>query len=483
MDRCVIYARVSTKEQQDEGYSIPAQLGAIRAFCASQNLSPVAEFVEAESAGKAGRKRFTEMVDLLKANSDVRVVVAHKLDRLYRNFTDQVLLEEIVGARARYVTGDVPDSPQGELLRDVQLSVAKFYLGNLAEEVRKGMDQKVLQGGWPHRAPVGYLNDKETRTIVLDPLRAPLVRFAFERYASGAVSLPQLADELADRGLVQGSGRKFGAASVQHILSNPLYCGRIRHKGALFPGAHEPLITPALFETVQDTLSGKRNGTKSRRVFALRGVMYCAECGCMITAGVHRGHVYYRCTHGKGACSNVTYARAEVMEAQVDELLSRIELAPDLIDALIADARLLEAERGSSTVSERESLQGELTANATRQGKLLDAYLDGTVAADAYRAKSDSLESARRALELRLAELTEAPGAASALVEQRARLAGGARLRFAGGTDEEKREVVSSVLCNVTVQDGRIASYQYKRPFGVLEQDSKGAFSHTWWAM
>jgi site-specific DNA recombinase len=483
MDRCVIYARVSTKEQQDEGYSIPAQLKAIRAFCASQGLTPVAEFVEAESAGKAGRKRFTEMVDFLKADGAVRVVVAHKLDRLYRNFTDQVLLEEIVGARARYVTGDVPDSPQGELLRDVQLSVAKFYLGNLAEEVRKGMDEKVLQGGWPHRAPLGYVNDKATRTIVLDPLKAPQVRFAFERYASGTVSLPQLADELASRGLVQGSGHKLGAATVQHILANPIYCGRILHKGVVYPGAHEPIITPALYQTVQDTLAGKRNGTKSRRVFALRGVMYCAECGCMITAGIHRGHVYYRCTHGKGACSNTKYTREEVLTAQIDELLSRIELAPELIDALIADAALLDAERGSSVDAERQSLEAAISAVAARQDKLLNAYLDDAVPVDAYRVKADSLADEQRALELRLAELTETPQSASALVEQRARFAGGARLRFAGGTDEEKREVVSAVLCNLTVQDGRIASYQYKRPFGVLEQDSQGAFSHTWWAM
>jgi hypothetical protein len=86
-------------------------------------------------------------------------------------------------------------------------------------------------------------------------------------------------------------------------------------------------------------------------------------------------------------------------------------------------------------------------------------------------------------LELRLAELSETPRSASALVAERARLAGGVRLRFAGGTDEEKREVVSAVLCNLTVQDGRIASYQYKRPFGVLQQDSKAAFSHPWWAL
>jgi site-specific DNA recombinase len=304
MERCVIYARVSTREQQDEGYSIPAQLKAIREFCASHGLSPMAEFVEAESAGKAGRKRFTEMVDFLKADPETRIVVAHKLDRLYRNFTDQVLLEEVVGARARYVTGDVPDSPQGELLRDVQLSVAKFYLGNLAEEVRKGMDEKVRQGGWPHPAPLGYFNDKPTRSILPDPLTAPLVRLGFERYATGVVSLSQLSDELASRGLLERSGRKLSDSYLHRILTNPMYCGRIRYKGAIYPGAHEPLVTPALFQTVQDTLTGNRNGTKSRRVFALRGVMYCAECGCLITAGVHKGHVYYRCTHGRGSCGN-----------------------------------------------------------------------------------------------------------------------------------------------------------------------------------
>jgi site-specific DNA recombinase len=476
MERCVIYARVSTKEQQDEGYSIPAQLKAIREFCASQGLSPMVEFVEAESAGKSGRKRFTEMVEFLKADPETRIVVAHKLDRLYRNFTDQVLLEEVIGARARYVVGDSPDTPQGKLVNDVQLSVAKFYLGNLAEEVRKGMDEKVRQGGWPHRAPLGYVNDKATRSILPDPLTAPLVRFAFERYASGVVSLSQLGDELAERGLVQGSGRKLGSAHLHHLLMNPIYCGRIRHKGTVYPGAHEALVTPTLFETVRDTLTGKRNGTKSRRVFALRGVMYCAECGCLITAGIHKGHVYYRCTHGRGSCGNRCYTREEVLTAQIDELLSRIELSPELIDAIVADAELLEAEQGSSADSERTSIETAITANAARQDKLLSAYLDDAVPVDAYRAKAESLASEQRALELRLAELSETPQRASSLVMERARLAGSARMRFAGGTDEEKREVVSAVLCNLTVKDGRIASYRTNAPLESSNKTPKGRF-------
>ncbi len=60
----------------------------------------------------------------------------------------------------------MPETPQGELIRDVQLSVSKFYLGNLAEEVRKGMDEKVAQGGWPHeRLP---LSNRGSRSLVVD---------------------------------------------------------------------------------------------------------------------------------------------------------------------------------------------------------------------------------------------------------------------------------------------------------------------------
>lgn len=230
MQPCVIYARVSTKEQQAEGYSIPAQLKAIRAFCEAQGLSPVSEFVEAESAGKAGRKRFCEMVSYLGAHTDVQVVVAHKLDRLYRNFRDQITLEDL-GVRARYVVGDIPETPQGELLRDVNLSVAKFYLGNLREEVRKGMDEKVAQGGWPHKAPTGYLNDKNERCLIVDPRTAPLVRHAFERYATGTVSLLDLAGELNELGYRTRSGRLVTRSMLHGLLRNPIYTGRIRYKG------------------------------------------------------------------------------------------------------------------------------------------------------------------------------------------------------------------------------------------------------------
>jgi site-specific DNA recombinase len=475
MPSCVIYARVSTKEQQEEGYSIPAQLKAMRAFCEAEKLTPLAEFIETESAGHAGRTQFGRMLEFLRINPQCRVVVAHKLDRLYRNFTDQVALEEELGVRSRYVLGDVPDTPQGALIRDVQLSVSKFYLGNLAEEVRKGMEEKVAQGGWGHKAPIGYLNDKNTRTVVVDSLRAPLVAWAFERYASGVVSVAQLSRELESRGLVRKNGSRLLTSALHQLLRNPFYCGRMRYKGELYPGAHTQLISVALFERVQERLADNRIGPKVRqkKVYSLRGTMRCDECGCLITAGTHKEHVYYRCTHGKGSCSQKSYVREDVLSSEIEELLSRIEIGQEVIEALVADCEALLKEKSAELAQSHDAARSEIEAARGREKKLLDAYLDGAVPVEVYRERAEELSASRRALELRIKEQ----------VRDLALVASSARIRFQDAADEGKREVVQTVLCNLGVQEGHIASYQYKDPFGLLEMESSGAFKNEWWAI
>ena len=482
---CVIYARVSTKEQQAEGYSIPAQLKAIRAFCEAQGLSPVAEFIEAESAGKAGRKRFTEMVSYLRTSSHIRVVVAHKLDRLYRNFRDPITLEDL-GVRARCVVDDTPDTPQGELMRNVSTSFSQFYLGNLREEVKKGMDEKVAQGGWPHLAPTGYLNDKNTRTIVPDPESAHLVRCAFERYATGSVSLSMLADELYSKGFRSRSGKRMGSSALHVMLKNPIYSGSIRYKGVEYPGAHEPIITRELFDAVALVFEPNRNGSKvTKHTFVLRDYLVCSECGCKITAENQRGHVYYRCTHGKGreACSQRKYAREEPLFQQIDEILASIEITPDIVQMLVADSRALDAEERDSGSSEVKRLSHALTEIDGKASKLLDGYLEGVVLPEAYRAKVDELSRERSAFEQRLAVISKGSHDATAQVEALAITAASARSRFAAASTEGKRQVLSTVLLNASIEDGNIAYYQLKRPFEYLRRDPKGAFCHPWWAI
>lgn len=487
MQPCVIYARVSTKEQQEEGFSIPAQLKAIRSFCEKESLVPVAEFVEAESAGKAGRKRFGAMLAFLRENPDVRVVVAHKLDRLYRNFSDQVRLEEELGVRSRYVVGDLPDSPQGQLLRDVQLSVAKFYLGNLSEEVKKGMAEKVSQGGWAcGRAPIGYLNDREHRCLVVDPLRAPLVRHAFESYATGVVSLSDLATELHALGLRHlRSGQKVHASSLHGMLQNPIYCGFVRYNGTLYPGKHEPLVTPGLFQRVQETFEPNRNGNKEQtHLFALRDFLTCASCGCKITAERQRGHVYYRCTHGKGreACAERAYTREEKLLEQVETILGTIEIGPDILAALLQESRLLDEKEARGGEEERRGLQRAIEENRAKTDRLLDSYLEGTVDKDTYQTKARELGQERLALEHRLQALEAGKKSGrTARVEALLETARSARIRFRDASTREQRRVLAGVLSNATLQQQRIEEYQLKSPFNLLVMDAEGALIHDKW--
>lgn len=482
---CVIYARVSTKEQQTEGYSIPAQLKAIRAFCEAQGLSPVSEFIEAESAGKAGRKKFTEMVAFLSSSRHVQVVVAHKLDRLYRNFRDQITLEDL-GVRARYVVGDIPDTPQGELLRDVNLSVAKFYLGNLREEVRKGMDEKVAQGGWPHLAPTGYRNDKNTRTLVVDPETAPLVRWAFERYSSGEVSLATLVDELRAKGFRSRSGKCMGVAGLHKLLKNPIYTGSIRYKGAEYPGTHEPIITRELFDATAAVFAPNMANPKvTKHSFALRDYLVCSECGCKITAENQKGHVYYRCTHGKGraACSQRKYTREEILMQQVDEILRSIEITSDIVEMLVADSRALDADERVNGSSEVKRLSCAISELDTKASRLLDGYLEGVVPSDAYRTKVDEISIERRAFEQRLEGLRGGSLDKTSQVEALATTAATARVRFNEADTQGKRKVLSAILLNADLDHGDIVSYQLKRPFECLQRDPKGAFRIQWWAI
>lgn len=86
-------------------------------------------------------------------------------------------------------------------------------------------------------------------------------------------------------------------------------------------------------------------------------------------------------------------------------------------------------------------------------------------------------------MELRLRQADGEPSDTYREVERLAKLGSGARFDFSAGTDEQKREVLATVLCNAQVRDGEIVSYQWKDPFGVLKMDSSGAFCHPWWAL
>ena len=204
--KCVLYARVSSKEQQREGFSIPAQQKLLRQYAKDNGLLIAKEFCDVETAGRAGRKGFTEMVRHLKVRAN-RIILVEKTDRLHRNLKDWLTIDELHAEIHLVKEGVVltEDSVSAEkFIFGVQSLMAKNYIDNLREETKKGMLEKARQGYWPNCAPVGYRNvmgPNGKRIIEPDPKVAPLITKLFERYASGEVGLTALTEEAAAMGL------------------------------------------------------------------------------------------------------------------------------------------------------------------------------------------------------------------------------------------------------------------------------------------
>ena len=98
-NQAVVYARVSSKEQEQEGFSIPAQLKLLREAALRKELQVAREFTDAETAKQAGRSGFNEMLAYLKDNQQVRYLLCEKTDRLSRNFRDIAILDDLMSAR------------------------------------------------------------------------------------------------------------------------------------------------------------------------------------------------------------------------------------------------------------------------------------------------------------------------------------------------------------------------------------------------
>src|SRR5207248_4566852 len=193
------YSRVSSREQEREGYSIPAQRKLLAEYARTRGFRIEHEFVDVESAKNPGRKEFTNMLQLLGKDKNCRVVLVEKTDRLYRNRTDALAFEGLIEKRgveihlvkeARVIGKE--SRSQDKFMHDIHVAVAKHYVENLREEVKKGMREKAEQGIYPGRAPFGYRNNSLMRSIEIHQKHGPIVQRIFDLYATGDCSLTEL---------------------------------------------------------------------------------------------------------------------------------------------------------------------------------------------------------------------------------------------------------------------------------------------------
>src|SRR5579863_551885 len=367
----VLYARVSSKDQEREGFSIPAQLKFLREYAQSHDFKVLCEFVDVETAKTTGRKQFGEMVRFLCEHKTCRVVLVEKTDRLYRNFRDCVTLEDLeveihLPKEGQIISKEAKS--QAKLIHGIQVVMARNYIDNLREEVRKGMREKAEQGIYPSRPPLGYLNNKLQHTIEVDPAKAPIAKRMFELYASGKYSLATLRANIKDE-----FGQNLAKSYLERLLKNPFYAGLFIWEEKTYKGTHTPLISTEQFNAVQSVFRGYGKPKYGKHDFAFRGLLHCAYDNCLVTAELKKNkYTYYRCTGSRGKCS-LPYFREEELGDRLGHILKDIHVPDDILAQL---EHVLLSDKNQQEIiqnQQRERLQQRLNAV---QHRLEQAYVD-----------------------------------------------------------------------------------------------------------
>jgi site-specific DNA recombinase len=481
MGKVFAYARVSTPRQGEKGVSLPEQRAAISRYAEQHHLSIAQWFEERESAAQTGRQIFNKMLSLLRLKVADGVVI-HKIDRSVRNLEDWADLGRLVdaGAEIHFATENLDlKTVAGRLSADIQAVFAAHYSRNLREETKKGFYGRLKQGFYPLRAPIGYLDQGAAKPKIWDLSRAPLVKQAFTIYATGTRSLPTLAREMYQRGLRNRNGGRVSINGLATILRNPFYIGlmRIRRTGETFPGNQQPLIDARLFETVQETLDGKRVDRKQNHVFLYSRIARCASCGYSLIAERRKGHVYYRC-HNRPFKNPAVCPPTSIREERLDEAMLTAIRDIDLTEEEIQVARAFiethRAKQNEDRTMTQQSLRLQSDQIESRLGKLADLFIDGALDRSLYETKKTALLLEQTDLKNRLQELKMGNDSRLEDFEKTVELAKNPSLLYEKANFEHKRELLKILLSNLAVSAKNI-EITLSLPFRLIAEREKSA--------
>lgn len=358
------YIRVSTEDQIE--YSPDSQLKRIQEYAAGHNLliPDCYIFVDEGISGRSASKRpaFQNMIALAKTKTAFEKILVWKYSRFARNRQDSIfyksMLRKDCGVEVISITEPLSADPTSILIEALLEAMDEYYSINLAQEVRRGMQERFSRGKAISIPPFGYYMGTDSFEIQSE--QAIWVQFMYQAYANGA-SLSEIASRLSHAGVRTKRGNLFQSRSVAYILQNPVYIGKLRKRNALpscydrnyeitpmdyIDGLHPPLISYSLWEQVQHRWQEEHPANahetmpavkKSTACYYLQGLILCDTCKSPL---IHvRQNRAFQCSgynHQRCPCSH--YISRQTLEEQVH--IVSAPFLPSEILACIKDATL-----------------------------------------------------------------------------------------------------------------------------------------------
>jgi site-specific DNA recombinase len=472
-NKAVILARVSSKGQEEEGYSLDSQVKLLRSYCDNKGFFVAETFKIAESATKASQRRtFNEAMKFIEDN-EIKHLIIEKVDRHVRNLHDAVATHDWLMADEERHVHFVKDSlimhknsrSQEWLNWGIRVVMAKNYVDNLREEAMKGWAEKLAQGWLPSSPPPGYMTVTENgkRIHVPDPVTSKLMLKVFKFYLSPGESLDSTARYMTQLGIATRPGKPYVKSHLQKILMSTFYIGVNHFNGKDYPGAQETFIPKALFRQVQEKLHGGRPRSYKKHHSPLQGVIRCDDCDSIVTWQLQKGHYYGVCRRLTEECRRGKMLREDKIEELVVSELRRLVCPSPEVIQWVADAM---REQYRDRIEERErmvaALQSQLKRIVTMDETLYDDKLSGEITKERYEDKHGQFVSQKAQIE---EQLNTIDASLSERLEQRLvilELSQKAAVLYAKKTPEQKRLIISKLFEKLTLKGG-VLSVKYSK--------------------
>ncbi len=406
--KAVIYARYSSDNQREE--SIEGQIRECTAFAEKNGITILRHYIDrAFSAKTDNRPEFQNMIkDSGKRLFDM--IIVWKLDRFARNRYDSARYKAALkknGVKVVSATEVISDGAEGIILESVLEGYAEYYSADLSEKVVRGMTENALKSKYNGGTlPIGYQIDSD-QCFQLDPLTAPFVREAFQRYDEGA-TMTQIRDWLNGQGVKNTRGQKMTYNSIQHLLNNRRYIGEYTYRDIVVPDAIPAIVPQDLFDRVQEKLAKNKKAParhKAEDDYLLTTKLFCGYCGaylCGESGTSHTGNVhhYYKCVSVKKKrteCHKKSVKKEWIEDLVVNETMKMVmdDTAIEAIVSMLMD--LQDRENVNLPLYEQQLREAD-----TAIQNLLNAIQQG-ILTKSTKGRLEELEATKEELETKIA--------------------------------------------------------------------------------
>ncbi|TSA56872.1 recombinase family protein [bacterium] len=472
MSLSLLYIRVSSKEQEKEGYSLDAQEKLGEEYALRNNLTIVKRWRVSESAWGEDRISFSEMLDYAKKHDDVKHIIFDVTDRMTRNDMDKLRIYTLIKLHDKTIhfsrsnkTINKNSGSEDEFMLDIEVAVAKKMSNDISRKTQMGMLEKAEQGLYPSSAPLGYINNTITRLLEVDKERAPHIKKAFELIASGNYSLLMVSDKLHKEGFRTAKDNKVNKSSIFHFINNHIYYGAFKWKSKIYQGSHEPIISKELFDRAQETISGPARPSISKNGFPFNNLITCGICNCKVLGEIKKHkYIYYHCTFSKGRHKDKHYINQDRLANIFGPAIKDVTLPKELTVWIKEALR----ERSKNTLKLQEnrlqSLETQYERVNTRLSKLYDMKLDGEITQDMFGAKENEYKA--QLIEIK-SQIDSAKNVTPNFYEDGCKtleLSNRLYPLYVKSNHQEKAKIASLVASNYTLNDVTL-SPTYRKPF------------------